>query len=77
MGSRNEALRTVILFPTTTISDTRIKISHLQKNKSLNFFNQRRSCGEELGGFSHHSYAVLSIFIVISTRVDTHRLNIF
>ena len=38
MGSRNEALRTVILFPTTTISDTRIKISHLQKNKSLNFF---------------------------------------
>ena len=37
MGSRNEALRTVILFPTTTISDTRIKTSRLQTTKLSTF----------------------------------------
>ena len=36
MGSRNEALRTVILFPTTTISDTRIKTYPLAE-QSINF----------------------------------------
>ena len=62
MGSRNEALRTVILFQKTKISDTRIKIYPFAENKSHNLLNRRRSCGENLDTSPTKSYAVLFNF---------------